>query len=706
MADNAKYALSWLTKQGYTPDQAAGIVGNLMQESGVDPTISPGDNGQSFGIAQWNGDRLSALKDYANQNGTSFKDLDTQLGFLNNELNGSESKAGDAIRSSQDVPSATAAAAGYERPSGYTPDNPEGANSYDKRLAYASQLSGQAQPSALDKVASSIGNFLMPSANAAEADPTQATNISQLFGSNVQIPQQSSTQDFSNLTDEQLQKIADGGTQQDFSHLTDDQLQNIVDGGKASFTSRMGTDLGGRADNATAAANAYLTHLQTLGGSDQGQGLGQTALQMVGNLGYGPANDLIGNAAISGYHALPNSVQNYIGDKASALKDYVANTDIGKGALNLLGDVKGAASDFAQQNPNAARSLGAVNDIASFAPMMEGASAVTGPVGKGLESAGSAIENVAANQASEAKDKFVQNLILPKETPKILEDQVGRTTENKFGTKVYDPTPEEKEIAGVVSDIPEVKSSNTINANFNAVQSALGAEANNLKTDLIRNDVVFPRKEFNAQLNQVVQNLTDNPLLTGDAAATAQKIVDQMKKFVLNNKASASGLLQARKDLDKWIKTQKGGAAFDPVKENAISTALREVRQTTNGFIAQKVPSVGVADSLRKQNLMYKAMDNMAPKAAAEAKTSIGRVSNRISNAIPGKGVIGKMGAVLGGSALGGAVASAVPALATAGLVGAGLYGAGKAATSATGIKIIGKSLSTAGKAAKAVTAK
>jgi hypothetical protein len=42
-----------LCKQGPNPAQAAGIVGNLMQESGSLKTTAIGDQGTAFGVSQW-----------------------------------------------------------------------------------------------------------------------------------------------------------------------------------------------------------------------------------------------------------------------------------------------------------------------------------------------------------------------------------------------------------------------------------------------------------------------------------------------------------------------------------------------------------------------------------------------------------------------------------------------------------------------------
>lgn len=76
----------------YTEKQAAGIVGNLLHESGLDPKIVSKVKGEdSFGIAQWNpakaaGNRKQRLIEYCNVNNLKFDSLYGQLNFLKHEL--------------------------------------------------------------------------------------------------------------------------------------------------------------------------------------------------------------------------------------------------------------------------------------------------------------------------------------------------------------------------------------------------------------------------------------------------------------------------------------------------------------------------------------------------------------------------------------------------------------------------------------------
>lgn len=76
---------------GLTNEQAAGVVGNLMYESGgfnslqeKTPTV-PGSKG-GFGYAQWTGDRRKAFERYANDRGLDQNSYDANYGFMKHEL--------------------------------------------------------------------------------------------------------------------------------------------------------------------------------------------------------------------------------------------------------------------------------------------------------------------------------------------------------------------------------------------------------------------------------------------------------------------------------------------------------------------------------------------------------------------------------------------------------------------------------------------
>ena len=128
----ALQAFDFFIKQGWTPEQAAGIVGNLQAESGKELNIKAvGDNGKAFGIAQFHPERQALFK---KKFGKDIREstFEEQLQFVQHELETTEKPAADKLRKTKTVTeAATVVDVEYERSSGIH---------REKRIANAQQL--------------------------------------------------------------------------------------------------------------------------------------------------------------------------------------------------------------------------------------------------------------------------------------------------------------------------------------------------------------------------------------------------------------------------------------------------------------------------------------------------------------------------------------------------------------------------------------
>lgn len=115
-ATREQRVLAELESVGFTQPQAVGVLANLEAESDLRPTAT---NQGAFGIGQWRGSRLEALRQWAKSHGESATDFGTQLTFLAHELQTSESYAGYLVRSAQTARQAAEyTSLYYERPGG------------------------------------------------------------------------------------------------------------------------------------------------------------------------------------------------------------------------------------------------------------------------------------------------------------------------------------------------------------------------------------------------------------------------------------------------------------------------------------------------------------------------------------------------------------------------------------------------------------
>jgi hypothetical protein len=122
-------AVRYFTERGLTPEQSAGVVGNLMQESGL-KSNAWNESEKAYGIAQWRNERLEGLKAFAAANGKEIGDIHTQMDYILHELQTTESKAGQKLmKSSSAAEAAFNFGKYYERP----------AVVENTRIAYAEQ---------------------------------------------------------------------------------------------------------------------------------------------------------------------------------------------------------------------------------------------------------------------------------------------------------------------------------------------------------------------------------------------------------------------------------------------------------------------------------------------------------------------------------------------------------------------------------------
>lgn len=112
--DRSFYIMNRLASEGFTREQAAGIVGNLVQESQLNHTaVHPG--GGTFGLAQWRGSRI---EDYVREFGpTSETTPEKQVEFMIWEFNNTQQSAARAIRNARTIEEASdAMRRRFERP--------------------------------------------------------------------------------------------------------------------------------------------------------------------------------------------------------------------------------------------------------------------------------------------------------------------------------------------------------------------------------------------------------------------------------------------------------------------------------------------------------------------------------------------------------------------------------------------------------------
>lgn len=182
LTGSQRYAYSYYVQQGYSPAQAAGMVARLSMESGG--TLNPmarGDGGQAFGLAQWHPDRWARVSQWAQSQGLDPNSREAQLRAVPWEMQNHETRAWQALQAARDPRQAYDAMMHYERPAGYTPQNPSGGMGYAPGVDLANMLAG------VSPVANPVDNG--PEYRADDVSGTQTAPLAQPAQTTQQVAQ-------------------------------------------------------------------------------------------------------------------------------------------------------------------------------------------------------------------------------------------------------------------------------------------------------------------------------------------------------------------------------------------------------------------------------------------------------------------------------------------------------------------------------------
>lgn len=113
-----EYAMDFFMARGFTKEAAAGIVGNLVAESSINPKRHQDGGGIGRGIAQWGvNDRWQTYLKYARNRETSPWDFTLQLRFIIHEMPSQMGEAANTIKTMTDPQAAAKLFMDrYERP--------------------------------------------------------------------------------------------------------------------------------------------------------------------------------------------------------------------------------------------------------------------------------------------------------------------------------------------------------------------------------------------------------------------------------------------------------------------------------------------------------------------------------------------------------------------------------------------------------------
>lgn len=452
------------------------------------------------------------------------------------------------------------------------------------------------------------------------------------------------------------------------------QRQTIQEPEEQGFLSRVGDDLSSRVENIRQAG------IREASGE---QSKLETALQTSGQTILG-GFDILGEGLVSAGRAvsplIPDDIEEGVkgavsGATTAAIKgaipnQFFVNRSTGETATDA--DFMRGIEKIRAANPRATANVDAAAALVFAALPVKTRPDKLTSAGKAAEK----LETSAKESLKRRRDKHLEGVVKPKRTMTVKKEEALRTEVGGLPLKKFKVKLTDEQIAAKneVSKIPEVKRGNTAQEDLNIIRKEAFDEAKSLKSQVAKNDAAITRIEAQKSVSDGILKAREQVLLTGDAGKTAQDLAQKAMTLIKRHPPTASGLLQARKDLYRFVEDQKGAAFFEG-KKSPGNVAVDSIAQAMNTLIAEKAPSVAVRQSLRKQSLLFDTVKTLAPKAGDELNNILLRAWHKSLAILPVRGEFNQLMAAAFG--VGGLGASAKFAPIFTAMLGASAAGAG-----------------------------
>ena len=370
------------------------------------------------------------------------------------------------------------------------------------------------------------------------------------------------------------------------------------------------------------------------------------ALDITGNVA-GEVGDFFGEPLKSAYEsAVPQPVK----DAVSGAAKSVAGSPAAKAVLD-------AYNKFQAQHPDAAKNIGNIVNIAALFGGGEAAKAAEPAITSAKNAVSSAAKSVAedvstglAARAAEKESTRVWDVIKPNLTPTETAQGVkDGSVVSKGILKTATQVPKGDDLKMIEAASPYVKDAPSPDVAVHNMQQGIRESAMKVRQGLEESPAIWNKNELKGVLSTIEEPITVK------SDSTLHNTFQNFKRAVvqLADKADKRtvGILDVRQQLDKLIESEFGPSIYD--KSNPLAKTVLKFRSALNDFAESKIPDGKLPDGssfkgeLKKQSLLYRAIDNTAPKLGKEGTNII----KRWVKANPEKAKILKYGgtAVLGG---------------------------------------------------------
>jgi hypothetical protein len=386
--------------------------------------------------------------------------------------------------------------------------------------------------------------------------------------------------------------------------------------GQPSLAENLNTDLGNRGKQ-VATAVGRPAQLAAQGGSPLAvtKAVGEAGLNTIGAAAGG-----VGDAIAEGLKSVtPQPVKDFLAHSIAS----VIQNNADKPPADIINQIGTAWSALAAKHPQFVTDLGSVFNIAGLLAGTKGAEAAgeaAPAIQEGVQTAVQGAKDALPTIGKSAEDKATQatwDMIKPELTKT---EQAQAVTEGRIVSKgplgTITQVPQGRDLEMIDAAKPYVTGAkNEIEAVSN-MQRGIAIEATKLKAGLTDTGAIYSK----SQVAGALAKLEPPTMIASDATLNrAYGLVKAKMLSLVGQGGNLGDLLDARKNFDAFIAKQFPNL-YNSDTLTPMRSAIKDIRGALNDTIESRLPNgnlpdgTNFRDSLRKQSLLYDAIDNTASK--------------------------------------------------------------------------------------------
>ncbi len=329
-----------------------------------------------------------------------------------------------------------------------------------------------------------------------------------------------------------------------------------------------------------------------------------------------------------------------------ALGNYLMDSPAAQNAMQEVSDTAKAVGTIATAAPIGRGLIKATNQIAPTA--IKVADKMTGGL---VSDVNSGMSNKARAAFESRKLQAVQDVVLPKQTPKEIADTaLKRTNSGGFRNKqIYAPDASEAEMIKIAREAG-VNPKALLADNIQKLNTVRIEKAKALGSQLDAAPTPITQASFDKYGQTLADNIISNKFLKphGD---TVTALLETAQEVINANPKNAAGLWQARKAFDQAIEAFKPNVFNPTAADTAFNYTAKNIRNGMNQLIIDSSPNADVAKFLKEYSNLSQAIENMAGKLPAQSPVSgTLKGDTRLARFLATKtGKVAKAGAIAGG---------------------------------------------------------